>query len=262
MKRIATLAALLYAMVAVAGKPENAEREPAKFSIGIHTGVDIGAAVPWPPGKVMGGENKMRATPKLTPALGLSFTKVLDERWSLTLETTYKVVELDAKAWVEEQTFVDRGYDPWIWVSFRGTAFMDMSFPMLEIPLYTRYTFKNGNHSVFLGGYYARVFNAKFVTTPYKGMLFNVSDGKPDYDHPKGTVLPDSPYTQNFNDAMSRWDAGFIAGYEMKIFPRIMLSGRYSMGFNDIFQPDKKYLTYNMLHMRGTLALSYMLINK
>jgi len=262
MKKIIVLAAsLFFAVVASAGEdPEETNSKQFPLSIGVHMGMDIGAAVPWPPGKVMGGENKMKATPHLTPALGLSFTGNIDRRWSLTLETTYKVVELDAKAWVEDQTFVDRNDDPWQWVSFRGTAFTEMSFPMLEFPLYASYTFKNGSDRVFLGGYYARVFNAKFSTMPYKGMLFNVVDGKPDYDHPKGSVSPDVPHTHNFNDAMSKWDAGFVAGYERNIFPRITLSGRFSMGFNDIFQSGKKYLTYSMLHMRGTVVVSYAII--
>ena len=236
--------------------------DTVKFAGGVHMGIDIGAGVPWPPGKTIGGENKMSATPHLMPALGFSYTAIFNKRWSITLETTYKTISLDAKAWVENQTFIDRENDPWVWVSFRGTAFMEMFFPMLEIPLFMRYTFESGNNRVFFGGYYARVFNARFVTTPYKGMLFNVIDGKPDYDNPKGSVSPDSPYTQNFNDAMDKWDAGFLAGYERQIFPRVILSGRFSMGFKDIFHPDKKYLSYNMLHMRGTLTISYLFMRR
>jgi len=265
MKKIIVLVASLSLFIAnVLAAEENLDAtndKQALFSIGVHTGIDIGAAVPWPPGKVIGGDNKMRATPRLTPALGLSMSKNLDSRWSLTLETTYKVVELDAKAWVEDQTFVDRSDAPWQWVSFRGTAYTEMSFPMLEFPLYTSYNFKNGNDRVFLGGYYARVFNAKFTTTPHKGMLFNVIDGTPDYDNPKGSVSPDAPHTHNFNDAMSKWDAGFVAGYGRNISSRITLSGRFSMGFNDIFKSDKKYLTYSMLHTRGTVVISYSFVN-
>lgn len=259
---IATAALFFWAISAAAGKPDMKKpyQEPVKFAFGVHTGTDIGGAVPWPPGKTIGGKNKMSATPHLTPALGLSYTLLFNPCWSLSAESTYKIVSLDAKAWVENQIFVDREDDQW--VSFRGTAFMEMSFPMMEFPVYVRYTFRNGINRVFMGGYYARVFNARFLTTPYKGMLFNVIDGHPDYDNPKGSVSPDAPYTQNFSDAMDAWDAGFLAGYERQIFNRIMLSGRFSMGFKDIFRHDKKYLTYNMLHMRGTITLSYMFLKK
>ena len=268
-KTIILTAALLVSVMAAASKKTGLRRDPCrppvKFAVGIHTGTDVGGAVPWPVKDGLGKNDKINATPHLKPELGLSWTTVFNKRWSMTLESTYKTVALDARAWVENQTFVDRDNDPWVWVSFRGAALMQMSFPMVEFPLYVRCALgKRGRYNrLLLGGYYARIFDSKFLTSPYQGMLFNVVDGKPDYDNPKGIISPDDPYTQDFSDAMSRWDAGLMMGYERRLFsPRLLLSGRVSMGFNDIFQADKKYLAYNMLHMRGTLTVSYLFIKR
>lgn len=257
MKRqiILTLAGLFATLDMSAAKPQYTD--PVKFAFGVHTGIDIGGAVPWPPGKQIGGQNKMSAVPHLTPALGFSYTLIFDPRWSLSAESTYKVVALDAKAWVENQVFHD--HESGLLVSFRGTARMEMRFPMMEFPVYARYTFCSGTNRVFMGGYYARVFGARFVTTPYKGMLTNLDPGA---DPEPTLVNPTDPSTQDFSDAMDAWDAGFLVGYERHIIPRVLLSGRFSMGFKDIFRRDKKYLTYNMLHMRGTITVSYRFLKK
>ena len=237
------------------GKP----KKPITFAFGVHTGTDVGGAIPMPPGQAIGGDNKVNASLRLRPQFGLSATAIYNNRWSLTLEATYKMVALSAKAWVENQIFTDRTEDPWMEVSFRGTALTEMSFQMIEMPLYLRYTFGKGANRILLGGYYARVFNAKFESTPYKGMLFTLVDGKPDYSNPSSIVSPHDAYTHDFNDAMSKWDAGVLLGYERQIFiPGLLLGCRFSMGFNDIFQPDKKYLAYRMQHMRATLMVSYL----
>jgi hypothetical protein len=264
MKKVNILTAVFLASVITATATEHpVDKKKSKpsitFAIGVHTGTDVGGAIPMPPGQAIGGDNKVNASLRLRPQLGLSATSAYNEHWSLTLETTYKIVALSAKAWVENQIFTDRSEEPWMEISFRGTAFTKMSFHMLEIPLYVRYTFGKGANRILLGGYYARVFNAKFDSTPYKGMLINLVDGEPDYENPSSIVSPNDAYTHNFNDAMSKWDAGILLGYERQIFiPGLLLGCRFSMGFNDIFQPDKKYLAYRMQHMRGTLTLSYL----
>ena len=251
---------LLVLCTAIAATGRTKFTDPVKFAFGVHTGIDIGGAVPWPPMEQLGGNNKMSAIPHLNPALGVSYTLIFNPCWSLTAESTYKVVSLDADAWVENQIFYSREDD--LMVSFRGTAKMGMSFPMMEFPVYLRYAFRNDDHRVFLGGYYARVFRAKFVTTPYKGQLFNLMDGRPDDLGESTPIKPEDHYTQDFSDAMDSWDAGFLVGYERQIFNRITLSGRLSMGLKDIFKRDKKYLAYNMLHMRGTITVSYMFFKR
>ena len=264
MKKVNILtAAFLFLLVAATATEQPVDKKESKptitFAIGVHTGTDVGGAIPIPLSEAIGGDNRINATLYPRPHLGLSATAAYNEHWSLTLETTYKYVALSAKAWVENQIFTDRSEVPWMEVSFRGTAFTKMSFHMLEIPLYVRYTFGKGTNRILLGGYYARVFDAKFDSTPYKGMLFSLVDGKPDYDNPSSIVSPNDAYTHNFNDAMSKWDAGIMLGYECRIFiPGLLIGCRLSMGLNDIFQPDKKYLAYSMHHMRATLMISYL----
>ena len=37
----------------------------------------------------------------------------------------------------------------------------------------------------------------------------------------------------------------------------VKMTARFSMGFKDIFRRGSNYLEYKMLHMRGTVAVSY-----
>lgn len=226
----------------------------AKYAFGLHTGIDIGAAAPWPLNGM--GEMNMSAVPKLNPALGVSFTTYPWNRFTLTVETTWKQVGIDAKARVAAQRFtlVESNGDI-SRVEFRGTAYIKMAFSMLEIPLYAGYSFGDGRNRVFAGGYYSRIFRAEFETTPQKGVIVNVETGtydivqKPE-DVPAGTM-------PEFREYLDDWDAGFLVGYQWQVFPRIDLSARFSMGLKDIFKPGNNYLDFKMFHMRGTVSLSY-----
>lgn len=249
--------------VASAKKPKT---DPVKFSVGIHTGFDIGAAVPWPPGEAVGGGNKMSAVPRLSPALGFSYTTIFNKHWMLTVESTYKTVAMDAKTWVKSQLLYlkDANGNVEGIQQFRGTAEAKMSFTMLEVPLYLKYTFRKGYDKVFLGGYYAYVIKGRFETIPKKGTITELSVDPPHEPTPDSTipVTPESAVVQNFDSSMDSWDAGFILGYERKLTSRVNLSGRFSMGFKDVFKPEDKYLDYAMLHMRGTVVLSYTFMRK
>lgn len=230
-------------------------KETAKYAFGVHTGIDIGAAAPWPVSG-LGAGAKMSAVPKLNPALGVSFTTYPLDRFTFTAEVTYKQVGIDAKARVPGQRFtlIDEGGRSTI--EFRGTAHMKMAFSMLEVPFYVGYSFGDGRNRVFLGGYYSYIFKAEFNTTPYKGVVVN-----PDSPHePPMEIKPGADLAgvmPDFNSYMDDWDAGMLVGYEWQIIPRINLSVRFSMGFKDIFQKGNNYLEFKMLHMRGTLSLSY-----
>lgn len=250
---------MLFLAVAISASAENNSERNLTFSAGVHVGTDVGGAVPIPLSNAIGSNDQVNASLRLRPNIGLSSTAAFNERWALTLEATYKTIGLSADARVENQTFLDRGNDPWIWVSFRGNASMEMSFSMLEIPLYVRYAIgSSGKNRLLFGVYYARVFNANFLTTSQKGMLFNVIDGVTDFNNPIGIISPDGAVAHDFSDVMNRWDTGIMLGYERQIFcPRLTISGRFSMGFNDIFQPGKRYLAYRMQHIRGTIAISY-----
>ena len=219
--------------------------------LGIHTGLDLGAAVPWPINKAIGGGDKMNATPHITPALGLSVEYQFLPRWSLVAEATYKTVALDASIITlrNGQKFQDDGFG----VTFYGRAKMSMSFSMLEVPLYFKFKI-NDNNRVFLGGYYAYVADSKFVAT--------AMDGRLEKDDQQGgttvdIIKPDSPFVQDFDDNLDNWDTGFQVGYERKVWKKLTLSGRVSVGFKDIFKPNENYLDYSMWNMRGTLTLAY-----
>ena len=251
-----TILSLILAVCTIPAFALKPGKDPVKFAVGVHAGIDIGGAVPYPPGKAIGGQNKMSATPRLTPALGLSYTTMFDRHWSAVVESTYKTVALDARTWVEQQGMRDP--DDGTWQYFRGRADASMSFSMLEIPLYVRYSFGDGTNKVFLGGYYARVFKGKFETTPGPGM----ATPTPGDDKTWSVVNKGDMGTRNFDNGLDKWDAGIIVGYERRIINRVNLSGRFSAGFKDVFRRDSRYLEYAMFHMRGTLMLSYMFMRK
>lgn len=220
-----------------------------KFDFGIHVGLDLGAAVPWPLADAIGGDDKMNATPQITPGLGFSGELHFAKRWSATVEATYKTVGLDASIITLKsgQKFKDEGLD----VIFYGKAKTTMSFTMLEAPFYLKFKV-NENNRIFLGGYYAYIVNGKFEATAISGRI----------EHPNEpenieVVYPDDPLYQDFGPNLRSWDVGWLVGYERKIANRLTLSGRFSMGLKDIFKTNENYLEYKMLNMRGTLMLSY-----
>lgn len=234
-----------------------------KYAMGIHVGLDIGAAVPFPLGG-MGAEN-MSAVPKLNPSLGFSFTASPISRFSATAEVTYKQVGIDAKARVNGQQFTlvdDNGTRTN--TEFRGTAHVKMAFSMLEVPVFVGYSFKGGRNKVFLGGYYSHIFKAEFDTTPIKGVVISPPDNPGGRDE-LVLVSPDNPVDSDvmppFNDYMDNWDAGMLVGFQWRIIQRVNLSARVSVGFKDIFNKGENYLDYKMLHMRGTVVLSYNIFN-
>lgn len=249
---------------AMAFKPLNFElkpiKEPVKFAFGIHTGIDIGGAVPFPPGEVLGGGNKMNVIPRLSPSIGLSYGLVITKNWTLAIESTYKTVSMDAKTRIGYQYIKEiNEVGEVVEQHFEGRADAHMSFTMLEVPLYVKYSFGQGINRIMFGGYYAHVFKAKFDTTPVQGMLGATAD--------RETWKPFGPGeidTQNFDHALDNWDAGFVIGYERRVIDRVTIGGRFSMGLKDIFRngEDNKYLSYAMLHMRGTITLSYAFLRR
>ncbi len=220
------------------------------LSVGAQVGSDIGGAVPYPLKHVPGAIN---AYPHINVSIGAKLAFPLYNRFSLGLECTYKRVALNADSRVENQKFDDR--EAGMIQYFSGTAEVEMSFTMLELPLYAKYSFGKGKHKVIAGGYYAYLFNAKFITTPVKGYTGPLPD------------LVDSPVNPgdldpiSFSDKLDNWDAGFLVGYELRIIPNLNLGLRFMMGFKDIFKPDNQYFEYHMLPMRGAIVISYNLAN-
>lgn len=245
MKKILVICLLL-----VFGMSASSAQNDRKFNFGIHLGLDLGAAVPWPLAKAISGDDKMNAVPQLTPGLGLSGEYHFDDRWSAVAEATYKSVGLDASIITlnSGQKFKDDGLD----VIFRGKAKTSMSFTMLEVPLSVKFKISENNR-VFLGGYYAYIVNGKFNATAMSGYLENPENGE------ITVVNPSDPLKQDFSANLRHWDIGWHMRYERKILNRLTLSGKFSMGLVDIFKRGENYLDYSMLNMRGTLALSYRL---
>lgn len=232
--------------------------QPAKYAFGVHVGIDIGGAAPWPPANMRGDVMKMAAVPRLNPSLGLSFTAHLPRRFTLSAELTYKQVGIDADAWVSGQQFRLPNPDGDDLITrFRGTANVVMNFSMLEVPVYVGYSFRGGRSRIYLGAYYSYILKSDFKTTPLKGLVENPGDPErqPIVVTPQSPVPPDAMPV--FNNYLGKWDAGMLLGYEWQIVPRVNMTARLSVGFKDIFRPGSNYLEYKVLHMRGTIAVSY-----
>lgn len=232
--------------------------EATRYAMGVHVGMDIGGAVPWPPSNLSSGEMKMSAVPKLNPSLGVSFTAPLSKRFTLTAEATYKQVGIDADAWVSGQKFrIPNPDGEDLLTQFRGTANVVMDFTMIEVPVYIGFGFRGGRDRMYLGAYYSYVFDSHFNTTPLKGLVENPNNPS----EPPIMITPDNPVPSDvmpvFDNYLGNWDAGVLFGYEWQIVPRIKMTARFSMGFKDIFRNGSNYLEYKMLHMRGTVAVSY-----
>ena len=213
------------------------------LSLGAQIGTDIGGAVPYPLHYV---PHPVNAYPHVNASLGAKCGFPLYGRFSLGLECTYKRVSIDADARVENQKFDDGE----ILQYFSGTAQMHMSFTMIEAPLYVKYRFNRSNKAL-LGGYYSYVLSPKFETIAKQGYIGNEPDlvGSP--------VTQDAPQRMDFSSALGRWDAGMILGYELQIFSRLHAGLRFLVGFKDIFMRGNRYFDYKMLHMRGSIVVSY-----
>lgn len=248
---------ILFISVQVAGAKntlKDAADEEAKdveyrFALGVQLGTDIGGAIPFPFKHIPSTFNPY---PKLTPSIGVKLTFPVMRDWTLGAELTYKRVAIDADARIKDQKFDNEDN---IIALFTGSAEMRMDFMMLELPVYFKYTFKNQNDRLLAGFYWSRIMKSKFGITVNKGFMMD-EDGN--YDAP---IDPEKPLDINFNDILDTWDSGMIIGYERRLFSRIELGMRFSWGFKDIFKKDNQYFDYKMLHMRGTLVISYNLFN-
>ena len=221
-----------------------------RFALGVQLGTDIGGAIPFPFSNV---PDVFNPYPKLSPSIGAKLAFPVTKKWTLGAEVTYKKVAIDADARIDNQRFHDDKNN--IISRFCGSAEMSMDFTMLEIPLYFKYTFKNQKDRILAGLYGAWIINAKFRNTVTKGYM--MTDDKV-YN---GSIDPGNPLYINFSNLLDSWDMGLIAGYERQLFPRIELGLRFSCGFKDIFKPSNQYFDYKMLHMRGSLVLSYNLFD-
>lgn len=216
-----------------------------RWAMGVQVGTDIGSAIPVPFKYIPSTFNPF---PKLKLSLGARFSWSYNNRWSLHLETTYKEVVMNADARVENQRFKQDGETQY----YSGVARMDMSFTMVEFPIYAKFALtKSYNDFIILGAYYAYNLSPEFVTTATNGYI----GGKPNMID--GAILPSEPLIMNFSEYLGKHDAGIVIGYEKRIWNRLNIGLRIMMGFNDIFRADAQFFDYKMWQMRGVVNLEY-----
>ncbi len=238
-----------YTLPALSQDTLNNEKAEYRFTLGVQLGTDIGGAVPFP---VRYAPSTINPYPRLTPSLGAKLTFPVKPDWTIGAELTYKRIGIDSDARVKKQRF--KNDDENIITYFTGSAKMKMEFTMLEMPIYAKYTFRNKKDRILAGPYFAWVLNAEFTTHARKGFIIDM-DGN--YSAP----IPPEGKDMNFSNSLGSWDLGIFLGYERELMPRVELGLRFSMGFKDIFKPNDKYFQYHMLHMRGSVVLSYNLFD-
>ncbi len=233
-------------------------------AFGVQIGTDIGGALPT---KWEYIPKVFRPYPKMYMSIGARTSFSLAPGWDLGLEANYKTVEMAADALVENQLAFAPSLDSetglvtgYLKQYYSGQATMEMSFTMLEIPLYAKYVFANGKDKILFGGYGAWVMRTTFVTDPQLGY----TGSEPDQ---VDVVIqaPSDVTRMDFSNFTSKWDAGITFGYERELYQRVNIGLRVYAGFKDIFQRDifpdddsvDKILEYNMTHMRGSLTISY-----
>ena len=217
-----------------------------EFNISPQLGTDIGGAIPIP----FGAEGRtINAYPRLSPSMGIVLSYTYLYRWNLGLELTYKRITMDADARVTNQKFKGEGVIQY----FTGTAEMNMSFTLLEVPLYVKYMFgSHRQHGVMLGGYLAHNLRASFKSTAQKG--FN----GPVPDVVESTIT--EPMVMDFSSTLNTWDIGVLLGYDTRILNRVHMGLRVIVGGKDIFVPRSDFFDYKMYPMRGAIVLNYDLL--
>ena len=216
-----------------------------RWAIGVQAGTDVGGAIPVPIENI---PKTFNPYPRLNISLGARVSWSYNNTWSVHSEVTYKGVDMDADARVENQVFKLDGGTQY----FSGTAQMNMSFKMIEVPLYVKVALSDKYNDFFIfGGYYSHILSSNFVTIAEKGYL----GGKP--DEYGGSITPDKPFIMDFSQYLDNWDAGIVLGYERRIWKRANLGIRMMVGFKDIFTPENAFFDYKMWNMRGSIFLEY-----
>ena len=220
-----------------------------RFKAGVLVGTDIGGAIPVPMRYI---PETFNPYPQLNLSLGLFGEVNLTNKWDLGFNVNYKTVGMKADARVQDQKYHDVSIG--LLQYFTGTAEMDMSFTMIEVPIYARYTFKNERSSILFGGYYAYNLKARFSTLATKGY----AGGKPGIVE---VVISEggTPINMDFNSALGNYDVGAMIGYEYNFMNRLDIGLRLNMGFVDIFKKGDQYdfFDYDMLNMRGSVTVRY-----
>lgn len=215
--------------------------------VGVRVGTDIGAAVPFPFSNIP-SEFAPKVKPRLT--FGGEVIVPVSKRFTVTAEVNYKTVGVDAKAFVEEQFFQSEGLNDNEPVFFTGMADMNMSFTMLEFPLYAEYQFTGGRNRLIFGGYYAMNRKQTFDVVAKKGYM-QVEKGDEDL------LSLNTNFTMSFTNDLGAWDAGVVFGYERRIIEGLSVNGKVHIGLKSIFESGFDKLEYKMYPMRLAVGLTY-----
>lgn len=240
-----TITFLLFTFCTAQLNAKGSDSTSYRLQLGVLAGTDIGGAIPYPLSNI---PSPFNAYPQIKPNFGAMVVLPFNKSWSIGTEVSYKGFGMKADARVENQKFNMDGGD----VYFTGSAKMDMDFTILEVPLYAKYSFKNGNNKVLAGFYYSYTFTSEFKTTPQKGFIGSEPN--------KVEIVDVSNVLMDFDESLDNWDIGFLIGYERKIIDRLNIGLRVSVGFKDILKPSSTYFEYSMLPMKGTILLSYDII--
>lgn len=219
--------------------------------LGIRVGTDIGGALPFPFSNI-----PSEFAPKIKPRLTLGGEVIwpVSKRFNITAEVNYKTVAIDAEAFVEEQFFQAEELNNNEPVFFTGMADMNMSFSMLEFPVYVEYLFSGGRNRLMLGGYYALGKKRSFDVIAKKGYM-QVAKGDEEL------LSLNTNFTMSFTQDLDSWDAGLVFGYERRIIENLSVNGKVHIGFKSIFTDGFEKLEYKMYQMRLAVGLTYELFD-
>ncbi|CCZ08027.1 MULTISPECIES: outer membrane beta-barrel protein [Culturomica] len=219
--------------------------------LGLRIGTDIGGALPFPFSNI-----PSEFAPKIKPRLtfGGEVIVPVSKRFTITAEVNYKTVAIDAEAFVEEQFFQAEGLNNNEPVFFTGMADMNMSFSMIEIPVYAEYQFSGGRNRVMLGGYYTINKKQSFDVVAKKGYM-QITKGDED------VLALNTNFTMSFTDDLDSWDAGVLFGYERRIMENLSVNGKVHIGLKSIFTDGFDKLEYKMYQMRLAVGVTYELID-
>lgn len=215
-------------------------------------GTDVGGGIPF--GNL---PKQFQPFPKLNVTVGLWMNYIIDPRWQIGLNVSYKTIAMSANAKMENEYFYadpTGGGGEKIETYFTGIANQSMSFTMLEIPLIAKYGFgRKGQYRVLFGGYGAWIMNKSFDVTAKTGFQGPTPD---EVDTP---IDPSEPLKLGFSHTLRNWEAGLVIGYEQSITRRLNVDFVIYGGLNSIFIPNQQFLKYGLFPMRLGIHASYSL---
>ncbi len=219
--------------------------------LAVQIGTDVGGAMP---SQLSFIPKTFRPIPSIRPNLGVKYSIAIHRMLDITAELNYKHIAMNADAIVKNMRATLPQPDGTLLVQyFSGRASMNMSFDIMEVPVYLKIKIpKNNKNNIIFGPYFAWNIKSHFLNNPIDGFVGTAPDVVDAIINPE-TQLPAEQ--KDFSKFLSNWDWGLSLGYEREIFKRFDIALRFSIGLKDIF--DVKVLEYSMNTIRGTVTVSY-----